>query len=314
MSKSNSSLAEASFQQKLWEAIVLLRQRPAERDKSESIQSILDSLDDYRRTYERITAGDFAKARVFEIGFGARPLRLIALTSMGIDVRGIDLDMPMLQFSARDLGRIARQNGLERALKTGVRALLFDGRERRDLETALNRRGYKLRIDPTRFLVGDVAECGADSASVDMVYSNNVFEHIPPGNLERVIDRFAKILCPQGIAVITPDIFTGICGGHLLEWYNAASDQNARVKSEPWEHLRKQRYIANTYLNRLTRSDYRQLFNRRFEILEERVIVPNLGRDWLTPEIRAELGQWDDEELFSNRVRFVLRPKMPLMG
>jgi hypothetical protein len=309
MSKSNSSIAEASFPQKVSEAIVLLRQRPAERDKAESIQSILDSIDDYRWTYERVTGGDFAKARVFEIGFGARPLRLIALMSMAIDVRGIDLDMPMLQFSVRRLGHIFRQNGLERALKTGVRALLFDRRERRDLEAALNRRGYTRRIDPKRFLVGDVAECGGESGSVDMVYSNNVFEHIPPVSLERVIERFAKILSPQGIAIITPDVFTGICGGHLLEWYKAASDQNARVKSEAWEHLRKQRYVANTYLNRLTRSDYRRLFKRHFDILQERVIVPSLGRDWLTPGTRAELKQWDDEELFSNRVQFVLRPK-----
>jgi hypothetical protein len=51
MSKSSSSLAEASFPQKISEAIVLLRQRPAERDKAESIPSTLDSIDDYRWTY-----------------------------------------------------------------------------------------------------------------------------------------------------------------------------------------------------------------------------------------------------------------------
>jgi 2-polyprenyl-3-methyl-5-hydroxy-6-metoxy-1,4-benzoquinol methylase len=239
MSRTNSSIAEVSLPQKLSEAIVLLRQRPAEQDRAEGIESILDSIDDYRWTYERITGRDFAKARVFEIGFGARPLRLIALISMGVDVRGIDLDMPMLQFSIRRLGHILRQNGLERALKTGVRALLFDRRERRDLETALNRRGYTQRIDPERFLVGDAAECSGEYGSVDMVYSNNVFEHILPASLERVIQRFATVLSPHGIAIITPDIFTGICGGHLLEWYRAASDQSARVKSEAWEHLRR---------------------------------------------------------------------------
>ena len=77
---------------------------------------------------------------------------------------------------------------MERALKTGVRALLFDSRERRELDSALDRRGYTRPIDPERFLVGDVADYVAESGSLDMVYSNNVIEHIPVASLEVVIE------------------------------------------------------------------------------------------------------------------------------
>ena len=80
-------------------------------------------------------------------------------------------------------------------------------------------------------------------------------------------------------------------------------------KSEPWEHLRKKRYQADTYLNQLSRAQFRELFGKRFDILEERVQFPDLGREYLSPAVRDELSAYDEEELFSNQVMFVLRKK-----
>jgi hypothetical protein len=71
--------------------------------------------------------------------------------------------------------------------------------------------------------------------------------------------------------------------------------------------LRKQRFTANTYLNRLTRSDYRRIFGQHFEILEENELRPDMGRRWLTAAVKADLPQWSEEDLLSNRVQFVLR-------
>ncbi len=80
-------------------------------------------------------------------------------------------------------------------------------------------------------------------------------------------------------------------------------------RSEPWEHLRRKRFRANVYLNELMRADYRRLFSQHFEIVEERVTKPDLGREYLSPEVAEELKRYSDEELFSNGVLFVLRPK-----
>ena len=43
--------------------------------------------------------------------------------------------------------------------------------------------------------------------------------------------------------------------------------------------------------------------------LAEEVTLPDLGRELLTPELRQRLADYPDEELFSNQVRFVLRPR-----
>ncbi len=82
-------------------------------------------------------------------------------------------------------------------------------------------------------------------------------------------------------------------------------------RSEPWEHLRKRRFEANTTLNELPRAEYRAIFARHFEILEE-IDPPRQGQErWLTPEIRAELSEWTEQDLLDAVPLFVMRP-LPL--
>jgi hypothetical protein len=50
------------------------------------------------------------------------------------------------------------------------------------------------------------------------------------------------------------------------------------------------------------------MFRRHFEILEENVTLPNLGREFFTGVVARELARFPEEALFSNQVRFVLRP------
>jgi hypothetical protein len=312
MAVSNSSYRPAGIRQKCVEAVTFLRWRdwrPWRSAQPEQFDSIFDDLDEYRDTYERHSGRSFGQARVYEIGYGARPWQLIAMMSMGIDAHGIDLDRPMMGFNPARLARVWRQNGLERALKSGVRSLLFDAGDLRALRAALARRGHAMRVDSSRFHVGDAAAHNFGDRPIDFVYSVAVFEHIPPAGLERIVARLARQLSPNGLMLIAPDVFPGISGGHLLEWYPHLVPSAMARASEPWEHLRKRRYIANTYLNQLPRSAYRDLFRRHFHIVEERVADPDLGRQWLTPEVRADLAGWSEDELFSNRVLFVLGPK-----
>lgn len=310
MVRSTSSRDRAPLAQKWHEARTYLRWRWRDRSGPERFDEMFREIEEYRAVYERVSGRRFADARVLEIGFGARPNRIIALMSMNVDVRGVDLDMPMLRFSPRRLLTILMTNGFERALKTGVRSLLFDSRERSLLRAALERRGFRMSIDPARLLVGDAATFDYGGEPVDLIYSESVFEYIPEESLKKLLKRLGALLSPHGVALIAPTIFTGISGGGLPEWapFLANNDQVER-KSEPWEHLRQRRYTANGCMNELPRSAYRKLFADYFEILEENVRYPDLGRRWLTPEVRKDLAQWDEVELFSNNIQFVLRPK-----
>jgi len=306
--KSNSSGQQIRAHRKLIEGFQFFRMRMQGLASQEAEgHRYIDAIEGYQRTYEQFSGRDQPLRRVLEIGYGARPLRLIAMQSMGWDVRGIDLDRPILKGTLAEFATVLRTNGLDRCLKSFIRHTLFDRSERAALGRALRARGYQYRIEPGRFLVGNAAELQAAGGDFDLIVSEDVFEHIPPDDLDRVIGNMARLLNPQGVAIVQPCIFTGITGGHFFEWYPHLVDASIKRRSKPWDHLRNNEFPVNCYLNRLTRSDFHALLTRHFVIVEETVKYPGLGRQHLTPAVRAELAAYSEDELLSNNVRYVLR-------
>lgn len=295
---------------KLDEGLQLFKQYRHEARTGVNLEGIFEEIEEYDALLRHLTGVTLAKAVVFEIGFGARPHRQIALQSMGIDVRGVDAEVPVVSGRPSQFVNMVRRNGVERAAKSLVRHTLFDRDEQRALERALRQRGFAPRLDPARLIVADACDVDVEPGSLDLVISEDVFEHLHCETLEKVLAEMARWLRPTGIALIRPNVFTGITGGHLTEWSRHALRQPpSKRRSEPWEHLRQRRFEANTYLNGLTRAEYREIFAVHFEILEERATQPDLGREYLDPRAKAELADWPDDELFSNQTLFILRPR-----
>lgn len=269
----------------------------------------------YAEVLKRYSGKALSASRVVEIGYGARPRQLYWLAAAhGVDVVGIDLDRPVMRGTPTEFLRIARTNGWERAFKSAARFLLVDTPYWRAFGAAATAEsGRPFRKPFERLRVGNAssAEFWREHRAVDLIYSDNVFEHIPPDDLQRLISEMAESLSPEGVACITPMIYTGISGGHHLEWgpHTIVQGHTRTRRTEPWEHLRRNQHPANTYLNRLSRRNFRLLFQQYFEIAEERVKHPNLGIEFMTPDIRSELSAYDDDELFSNEVLFILTPR-----
>jgi hypothetical protein len=275
-----------------------------------TVDGVIADVVDYERQLNVHTGRGLRDARVLEIGYGARPLRLFAALAFGAEISGIDLDTPMLAGSPREIIAMWRRNGAERVIKSVIRFTLFDLLERRFLAQALQKRGLKLSVDRSRLLVGDAASLELPPVSFELVYSEDVFEHMPENSIRCLLPKLAGWVDRKGFCLIRPNIFAGITGGHLTDWFTPAEVNACRKrKAEPWEHLRKRRFMPTGYLNGLTRAQYRDLFSVDFEILEERVRYPNLGRQHLSEEIAGELSGFGEEELFSNQVQFVLKPR-----
>lgn len=306
-----TSAAPIHFTEKIRELGSIFLMRVAELFKPGTASGVLADLDEYEEVLRRHCGRGLRGSCAFEIGFGARPLRLFALAASGVDVTGSDLDVPLLRCSPREIAAAIRSNGAERAVKSVLRFWLFDLAERRALRKALAARGLRLAIEPSRLHVGDAAAMDIPDHSLDLIYSEDVFEHIPIETLRSLIAKIATWLKPGGLALIRPNVFTGISGGHLAEWFpNVVEDRSRRRRSEPWEHLRRRRFHPNTYLNELSRATYRELFRNEFEILEERPRHPDLGRGYLSAQVSEELSRWPEEELFSNQTLFVLSPRL----
>lgn len=310
--KSNSSVAEVGVWRRLKYlcglTVLYLRRYREGYDFS----WLHEALDDYRRYLGKYGIKTLENSRVVEIGFGARPLRLTAMNGLGIDATGVDLDRPIIRGTLSECIDAWRKNNAERAVKSIVRFWLNDWRERRAMFRSFGDRIRSRRIPVDKMVVsnaGDPEFWKSLGGNVDLIVSEDVFEHIPVADLEVVVAEMRASLAPYGLALIRPMIYSGISGGHQLEWYAHTIDKDIRRDTEPWEHLRRDRHPANTYLNKMLRRDYRVMFEKHFEILEEREKQPELGQNLMTPEIRAELADYADDELFSNNVMFVLKPR-----
>jgi hypothetical protein len=228
---------------------------------------------------------------------------------MGADVYGVDAEVPLLRGDVREYVAMLRHNGLERMLKSTVRRAMFDRRADRAFVHALEKRGMRWRkLECGRLLIGDAAECDPPGV-FDLVYSIAVFEHIERPSLERLVPRMASWMKRDALALILPDVFTGLHGGHLLEWEADTFELPITRRSEPWEHLRQRRFVANTTLNQLTRAEYFALFEATFDILDVIEAPRGKQQDFLTPAIRAELSGYSDADLLDANPLFVLRPK-----
>jgi hypothetical protein len=290
-----------------WREISFLLRANRQSLERESLAPIFREIDEYRELLRRYCGLELENAKTFEIGYGRRPDRLVALMSHDIDASGIDLLLPLLALTPCSLIEATRINGLKSTIRSAGRYLLFDIRRRRKFAEELLRRGHKLQIRREGFLVGDVVKLDFRPHQFDLILSENVFEHIPERDLRIILPKLSRWLKPMGICLIRPDIFTGVWGGHLCS-RSYSGDGKDRI-AEPWEHLRKNRFRPTVYLNRLARRQYRKLFAEYFDIVEEKGMDPDMTRTLLTPEIARELLDYPEEELLSGQIMFVLRPQ-----
>jgi hypothetical protein len=301
------STADVSLTDKARDSLSLLLSTRRRLAATQDFTGLFDDIEAYDQYLRRYANRELRDARVLEIGYGARPYRLMTLLSMGVNAEGIDAEVPILRGSPHEFAAIYRVNGAERLLKSSVRYALFDRRERRQLRETLRARGLEPKLDVARFHIGD-ATTFRPGGPYHLIFSEDVFEHIPVESLQQLTARMAGWLAPGGVALIRPNVFTGITGGHSLDWSRQSFEIGTDRRAEPWDHLRQNRHRANTFLNGLTLAQYRAIFSTSFAILEEDVALPGLGKEFLAGEVADELSDWPEEELFSNQVRFVLRP------
>ncbi len=248
-----------------------------------------------------------SNSRVLEIGFGARPFRAFALQALFGEVVAVDLDQPV--FRARDIGGVFIKNGLLRAVKAAVRSIVFDRGVWVTFHNGL-RRAFPA-YDPQKSQL-IVADAGDDSFwrsidnPFDLIVSFDVFEHIPPIQLQNMLTNIRRNLTGRGLVMTYPNLFTGITGGHDPDWYAHRVEKNS--SNGAWNHILDPNFQVDTYLNKMGRRDMASMFTSSgFQILVDRPVFGRLGEQHLTPSLRQRLShEFDDYELFSNQVEFIL--------
>jgi hypothetical protein len=304
--RSNSSSASVGLLGKARYNIELFLMRIRMEGGAQRARRCIAELQDIVRKFEQSTGKLAVDCSVIEVGFGARPERAFGFTAFFGNVAAIDLDAPVL--SLRDLPTVFRRNGIERGIKSFARHVLFDAREWRAFHREMRSQCQNYAPDRVRFVLGSAGSeaVWADTRDADLVFSSDVFEHVPQDELRSTMRHIRQKLSPGGLVITRPLIFTGISGGHDLPWYSHRVE--TQDGSTAWRHLADPDFAVDTYLNRLRRRDYVSIFQETgFSIETDVAVLGKLGEKHLTESRKALLKDYDEYELYSNSVEFILR-------
>ncbi|MDP2587154.1 MAG: class I SAM-dependent methyltransferase [bacterium] len=240
--------------------------------------------------------------RVLEIGHGQHATISLLFHSSGAKTTGIDMDYVRFGFSPKTYWRIFKLNGLERALTTLGRNILFDPGYYNEVQKCFGKTLQKRDLNLRRMNAADMDF--ADN-TFDFVFSFAVFEHI--ADVESTAKEIARVLTSDGVASLSIDLFPSLSGGHNLEWAFPDDAQSKRVPA--WDHLRDNLYPTHVYLNKLTATDYLEIFKRHFDVVECAYILE--GRSLLTAELEQELTKkgYTRHDLLARSLRVVLHSK-----
>ena len=254
------------------------------------------------RDLKSVGFGKLEDGRVLDLGCGQRYPVALQCAACGATVTALDIDYIKPDVLPLAFYRTVRHNGFKRAIKSGLRRLVFDRSYYNTLEAAT---GKPLRSfwSGITFMIADPESTNypLPSDSFDLVVSNAVVEHV--ADVPHFAAEIRRLLTARGCFYGIIHNFYSISGGHNLEW--AYPDEHPSSRVPPWDHLREDRFPAWTYLNRYRPEEYREAFARHLEIVlfEGRDINHDPGglegECFLIPEVAAELAVYPRELLLT---------------
>ncbi len=231
--------------------------------------------------------GPVSGKRILDIGCGKFYPFTLLFNSLGNQVTGIDiLYIAAKESLVRRYHRILRRDGL-RSL-TEELLYKFSFKERSYYQALKQVSAFPLTTEGITFGQMSAEDMSFPDETFDIVVSVATFEHI--ADMPRAVSELSRVMKRGAIAYIDINLFTSPSGGHHFNWPNTA-------KVPSWDHLRQRRLPFTVYLNEMREHEYLEMFGGKLKIIEVTDIEKGQGRELLTPEIRAELSDYSEEEL-----------------
>ncbi len=243
---------------------------------------------------------DLRGLRVLDVGAGILQWQTIMFQTMGARVTGVDMEYIRADRRPDKYWKLLKTNGPERALKTAFWDYTFAPRYYRALQACF---GQPLNRHNLDFRQHTAERLPFADAEFDLVVSHEVFEHI--ADVPSAADEIKRVLKPGGLAYLNIHLFPSISGGHNMAWKYPDDEPSTTVP--PWDHLREKRFPEHpSWINEFRERDYRPILEQKFEILVWEASAYE-GRAQLTPEIRAELADYTEDELLKKGLIVLLR-------
>ncbi len=263
----------------------------AERNMGLLYQSVLQAEARMAACLER----PVENLRILEIGPG-QGMERARYFGIRNEVIGLDLDVIPVKSGLATYIRMLRVNGFGRLAKTLGRRLIVG---------SVNAQAWSKVIGtgemrPPSIRQGDIcsSHLSGELGKFDLVMSWSVFEHLP--DPEQALKNVVHLLKPGGVFYLSLHLYTSNNGHHDIRAFTGQEEL-----LPIWGHLRKStssQIQPSSYLNQWRLSQWRKLFSSLTpgyaEFLESYDYRHKYGPR-ITPEIRAELDDYTDEELFT---------------
>jgi SAM-dependent methyltransferase len=146
---------------------------------------------------------------------------------------------------------------------------------------------------PQALICGDVGKLPFPNNWFDLVTSAAAFEHFL--DVPAVVAELQRVIRPGGVVWAAIHLFTCPSGGHNVS-FTEFPLRTLPKGVEAWDHLRRRRLPFTVPLNEWRKDQYVAAFASRFEIIKDYCLMRE-GEELLTPEIAAELSDYNRDEL-----------------
>jgi len=254
----------------------------------------------------------FEGMRVLDLGCGQRfPFALLS-ASDGADVTALDINYVRPDNLPAFFFHVWQHNGLDRAIKSMVRRILFDKHYYSVLEES---KGVSLREYRSKITFVTAETTASDyplpSASFDLIVSNAVLEHVD--DVAGFASEVARLLVEGGYFYGWIHNFYSLSGGHNLQW--AYPDEQPSKEVPPWDHLRDNLFPAHVFLNQYRPEEYLDIFSDLFEVrlFEGRDINHDAGgtegEQFFLTDIEEELAEYPKDLLLTRSWCLICRKR-----
>ncbi len=229
--------------------------------------------------------GDTKKAEVLDLGCGPLAAQTLLLNSAGYKVTGVDLDIPPDYLAPNSIKQRLGKGKYSKAWKSATQPY-YD-------QLGQQTNGLKLNWKKAKIELADLTRLGYTDSHFDAIVCHNHLQHAPDVN--GLLAEASRVLKSKGVFVTTIKPYVSLDGGFISE--NAA----------PWAHLLNGVASDHVILNQWLASQFRTAIGQYFMIEQWETEVDEVAQAKLTPELRSQLGDYNEEELICKQIFVVAR-------